>query len=79
MPTTVPIPARERASYMDLGPDVPPVILQRILPHLESFLPTMIFGRALLLAAMRYSGSPIRTSTISPSVLGSLLSNRRVR
>ena len=79
MHTTVPTPARARASYMDLGPDVPPVILHITLPHLESLDPTIILGRALDFAASRYSGSPIRASTMSPSLSGSFSSNRSVR
>lgn len=64
---------------MLLGPEVPPVILQRILPQRESRDPTMICGRALLRAASRYSGSRISTSTMSPRRFGPSLSNRSVR
>lgn len=79
MPTTVPTPALDSASYMSFGPEVPPVILQRTLPHLDSLVPTITAGLALDLAASRYSGSAIRTSTMSPRVRGSLDSMSLVR
>lgn len=79
MPTTVPIPARARASYIVFGPEVPPVILHSMRPQRESLRPTMIWGRALLLAASLYSGSPMRTSTMSLSLFGSLAANSSVR
>ena len=76
---TVPTPARASASYISFGPDVPPVILHMILPQRESLEPTMTVGTQFLLAAATYSGSPIRTSTMSPRVLGELSSMSLVR
>lgn len=79
MPMTVPIPALDRASYISLGPEVPPVILHRMRPHLESLPPTIIVGTQFLLAAATYSGSPMSVSTMSPSVRGDLSSISLVR
>ena len=76
---TVPTPARARASYISLGPEVPPVILHMILPQRESLDPTITVGMQFLFAAATYSGSPIRTSTMSPRVLGALSSMSLVR
>ncbi|MBO4569552.1 MAG: hypothetical protein J5674_06375 [Candidatus Methanomethylophilaceae archaeon] len=68
MPTTVPTPASASFSYICFGPEVPPVILHRTLPHLLSLDPTTILGGELHLAASLNSGSLYRTSIMSPSL-----------
>ena len=64
---------------MSLGADVPPFILQTILPQRAVLDPTAMFGGLLHFAASLNSGSLYRESTRSPRVRGSSLSKKSVR
>ena len=64
---------------MSLGAEVPPFILQTILPQRLFLVPTAIVGGLLHLAATLNSGSLYRESRRSPRVLGSSLSKCSVR
>lgn len=64
---------------MSLGADVPPFILQAILPQRLFLAPTAMTGGLLHLAAALNSGSLYSESMRSPRVLGSFSPKKSVR